>query len=110
MQHNKQFFISGIVDCIDKIECYLKNIDSVEDFMNQKDTQDAVIVRLEMIGFAAKDMSPRFKKMYPNINWKQLAVTAKFLKERYFDVDSKLVYQTAVYDMPKLKKSLMNLN
>src|SRR3989344_5886664 len=107
MKHNKQFFISGIIDCIEKIEFYLKGVDSFEKFIIQKDTEYAVIARLEMIGFAVKDMSPHFKKMHSNINWKQLVVMAKSLKERYFDVDSKLVYQTAVYDMPKLKANLM---
>ncbi len=109
MKHNKQFFISGIVDCIDKIEDYLSGVNSLEAFVADKETQDAAIVRLEMIGFAVKDMSPHFKKSHPNIDWKQLVLTAKFLKEKYFDVYLKLVYRTAMYDMPKLKKDLVKL-
>ncbi|MEP7171056.1 MAG: HepT-like ribonuclease domain-containing protein [Bacteroidota bacterium] len=55
-----------IRDCCKTILEYAGDL-SVEDFLNDKKTQDAVIRNFEIIGEAVKHLSMNFRAKYPNI-------------------------------------------
>ena len=53
---NPEIFLRHILDSINEIENYTRNFDSKR-FLKAKQTQDAVIRRLEIIGEAVKNLS-----------------------------------------------------
>jgi uncharacterized protein with HEPN domain len=72
-------------------------------FLSDTKTQDAVIRNIEIIGEAAKNLSPELKTAYPDIPWKQIAGMRDTLIHRYFGVKLDLVWQVVEDKLPGLK-------
>ena len=49
--------------------------------------QDAVLKQIEVIGEAAKHLSPDFTDAYPAVPWKDIAGMRDFIVHNYFGVD-----------------------
>jgi len=79
---------------------------SVEVFLNDKKTLDAVIRNLEVMGEAAKNISDDFKNENPEINWRGIAGMRDKLIHGYFGVDSLMVWKTIQKRLPELKDQL----
>ncbi len=62
----------------------------------------ALIRLLEIIGEASSVISEGFRAKYPEIPWRQMAEMRNRLIHGYFDVDQKLVWETAVQELPPL--------
>lgn len=90
MKKDPKILLFDILESIDAIEKYTKNISKYKFFNNLK-TQDAVIRRIEIIGEAVKHLLPSFKNKYPNIKWKEIAGTKDVLIHDYAGVDVDLV-------------------
>lgn len=66
MKKDPKIFIQHIIDSIEKIEEYIKNM-SKQEFLNSSQTQDAVIRRIEIIGEAVKNIPEELKEKHPDI-------------------------------------------
>lgn len=62
----------------------------------------AVVRLLEILGEAAKKVSEKCRKEYPEIPWRQIAGTRDRLIHGYFDVDLNIVWQIISDDLPPL--------
>jgi len=67
----------------------------------------AVIRELEVVGEATKNISVEFKKSHLNIKWPEIIGMRNKLIHEYFDIDTELVWQTIIKDLPELKKELI---
>ena len=61
---------------------------------------------LEIIGEAAKNVSPEFCRKHPEIHWKEISGTRDRLTHGYFDVDYDIVWQIVSADLPVLVRQL----
>jgi hypothetical protein len=61
MKKDPKIFLQHILESIEKIEEYIKNM-SKQEFLNSSQTQDAVIRRIEIIGEAAKNIPEELKR------------------------------------------------
>lgn len=107
-QKDPTVFISHILDCIEKVEEYLKGR-SKEDFLNCSQLQDAVVRRVEIIGEAAKNIPDKIQEEYPSIKWKEAQGMRNILIHEYFGVDLDLTWQVAKKDLPMLKEQMVSL-
>ena len=80
---------------------------SFEDFENSKDSKDACIRRLEIIGEAVKNISQETKKRYPKVEWKQIAGTRDRIIHAYFNVDLDIVWNIISEGLPLLRKEIL---
>ncbi len=95
-------YIEDIIEAIDSIEKFIKDIDCEEFILDDK-TASAIIRKLEIIGEAVKKIPKNIKNDYSQIPWKDIAGMRDKLIHDYFGVDLKRVWKTAKKDVPKLK-------
>jgi len=106
MTHKDLAYIEHIIEAIRDIEDSIRKF-SFKDFENSKDSKDACIRRLEIIGEAVKNISQETKNKYPKIEWKQIAGTRDRIIHAYFDVDLDIVWDILTKNLPILKKKML---
>ncbi|MGH9456658.1 MAG: HepT-like ribonuclease domain-containing protein [Thermoanaerobaculia bacterium] len=57
---------------------------------------------LEILGEAAKNVSPEIRERHPEIPWKQISGTRDRVIHRYFDVDPEVIWRIATEELPSL--------
>ena len=73
-----------------------------ETFLTDQRTQDAVVRRFEIIGEAARHLSPATMKALPDIPWNLMVGMRNLLIHDYDDVDPKRVWADSQNDLPPL--------
>ncbi|MBC7346671.1 MAG: DUF86 domain-containing protein [Clostridia bacterium] len=75
-------------------------------FLEDELLQEAVIRRLEVIGEAAKNVSPELKERHPEVPWREMSGMRDVLVHEYFGVDLEQVWETASQDVPELARQI----
>ena len=109
MRKNDTIYIDHIKNSLIKIKKYLQD-KTREDFLDNDQTQDAVIRQLEIIGEASKQLSKEFRDNHPDIPWTDMAGMRNKLIHNYIDVDLDIVWNTAHDDVPILLGKINKLN
>ncbi len=71
-------------------------------FYEDMQCQDAVLRRIEIIGEAARHISPQTQKKYPQIPWRDLTMLRNLVIHQYDAVDIKQVWDTTQNRLPPL--------
>ena len=64
--------------------------------------QDSVIRRIEIIGEAARRVSPVMRERYPQIPWSEMVSMRNRMIHEYDDIDLPIVWNTVQQDLPAL--------
>ncbi len=86
---DEKVYLRHIFDAIEKIRSYTES-GKKEFFLNPM-IQDAVVRNLEIIGEAAGNLSPEFRKRTGKIPWRRIMGMRNILAHEYFGVDLKIV-------------------
>jgi uncharacterized protein with HEPN domain len=78
-------------------------------FMQDLMRQSAVLRQLEVMGEAAKHVSPSFKAAYPDIPWRQIAGMRDILIHAYNRVDLEIVWTATQVSIPQVIPHLETL-
>lgn len=82
---------------------------------NQEDLESndmlslSVVRLIEIIGKAAKNVSPEIQASSPNIPWKQIKGTRDRVAHAYFDVDLNIIWKIVSNGLPPLILNLEEL-
>ncbi|MEO7799441.1 MAG: DUF86 domain-containing protein [Opitutaceae bacterium] len=87
------------------IRSYLAGVDR-EGFLADREKQDAVLRRLEIIGEAASRVGPQTQAQFPQLPFRGMRGMRNVIAHDYGEVDLELVWQTADADLPKLIEAL----
>ncbi|MEN9952396.1 MAG: hypothetical protein RLZZ520_664 [Bacteroidota bacterium] len=63
----------------------------------------ASVKQIEIIGEAANNISEETKEKFSEIQWRQITGLRHVLVHEYFGIDSRLIWQIIVNDIPTLK-------
>jgi uncharacterized protein with HEPN domain len=105
---NVEVYFNDILESIDKINEYTKNI-SQNEFENNSKIQDAVIRRIEIIGEAANNIPKEIQQKYPNMPWKDIIGMRNILIHHYGGVNVIRIWGVVKRRIPELKKNILNL-
>ena len=108
MPHHDQVYLQHIREAASRIREYVEGIDEAT-FKKSHIVQDAVIRQIEIIGEAAKNLSPNFRNSHPQIPWRDLAGMRDKLIHGYFGVDLDRVWITAQEEIPAVDSQIAAL-
>ena len=106
LQNNNAIHISRIIDTIDNIQKFIDNV-TYEEFKDNDMLVSAVILKFEIVGEIAKNISEELRNKDNGINWKDLIEYRNYLIENYFDVDLITLWEMINNDLVKLKEKLL---
>ena len=75
---------------------------SYDDFARDRRTQLSVLKAVEIVGEAAAHVSEDTMQAHPAIPWREIVGMRNRLVHAYFDIDLRLVWDTACDDLPEL--------
>lgn len=108
MNRDPLVFIGHIFESIELIEEYTEGV-SKETFVKNKNTQDSVVRRIEIIGEAVKNLPDAFMQKYSEVEWNKIARTRDRMIHQYFGVDLDEVWNIVKKDLPQLKKQIQKI-
>ncbi|MGC8720497.1 MAG: DUF86 domain-containing protein [Thermodesulforhabdaceae bacterium] len=100
-----KLFIIDILESIGKIGDYIRDC-SLEEFLSDSKTKDAVIRNLEIIGEAANQIPKHIQQKYEGIPWAQIIGMRNRLAHGYFVVDYEIVWNIVKKELPELKEKI----
>jgi uncharacterized protein with HEPN domain len=97
--------IRHMLDAVDRIEAYVSGVNEAA-FREDPEKQDAVLRQLQVLGEAARRVSPALREAYPDVPWHKIAGMRNKVVHEYFVVDLDVVWGTALDDAPALRPAL----
>ena len=103
---DRMIFIHAAYDCIQAIEEFTHGYE-LEQFLQDRKTQDAVIRNLEVLGQTIKDFGIEDLKMdYPDIPWSQIAGMRNIIAHEYLGVDKVIIWETVSHHIEPIKTTI----
>jgi len=101
-------FLEDILDALEKIENYTKNL-SFTEFADNGMAVDAVIRNFEVIGEATKNVPEEIKEKYLEVEWKEAAGFRNVLIHDYFGIDLEAIWDTINKNLISFKKHILKV-
>ncbi|HXF57803.1 MAG TPA: DUF86 domain-containing protein [Actinomycetota bacterium] len=75
-------------------------------FQDDELLQTYVVHHLEILGEAARAVSPALREHYPDLPWRDIVGMRNVLVHEYFGVDADRVWATVVRDLPMIRSRI----
>jgi uncharacterized protein with HEPN domain len=108
MMRDMRVYVQDMMESIEVIGEYIQSL-TEEEFYRNRQVQDAVLRRLEIIGEAVKNIDEDFRNRYAEIPWKKIAGLRDVLIHEYFGVNMKRVWRVIKIDLPDLKSKISRI-
>ena len=109
MIKNDFIFVGHILESIENIESFTHKV-SKQLFIENIEKQSAIVRQIEIIGEAAKNISPSFREEHKDIEWKKIAGFRDVVIHKYFDVNLDIVWEIIKGDIPILKEKIKKIS
>jgi uncharacterized protein with HEPN domain len=107
MNERDPLFLRDILRAISAIERYTEA--GKEVFFADELIQDAVVRRLEIMGEAARNVSPALREAEKTVPWKLMIGTRDNLIHGYFKVDLDVAWAIVEHDLAPLKRDIARI-
>jgi uncharacterized protein with HEPN domain len=100
-----RLYLEDIVHAGEKIVRFTDGM-TLESFVADERTYDAVLRNLEVIGEAAKRVPEETRQQMPEVPWRAIAGFRDFVAHVYFALDDAIVWSAVQDELPKLCESV----
>jgi len=100
--------LQHILDAIIEIENYTRNI-TIDEFSKSSEKKFASVKQLEIIGEAASKITGDTKAENSELEWPKIIALRNLLIHEYYLIDSAIVWNIIMEDLPDLKKQIISL-
>jgi uncharacterized protein with HEPN domain len=97
-----------MLDAMEKAELAVSGVD-YDRFANDFMINFVVVRALEIVGEAAKRLSPEFRAQYPAVPWKKMAGMRDRIIHGYDNVNLNIVWQVVQEDIPHVRPHLQQI-
>lgn len=94
-------FLLHIRDALREVGDFVEGEDH-ESFLENRMLQNAVMRSFEVVGEAARRVSPEFREVHPQVPWRLMGDFRNKLIHGYFALDLEVIWKTATEDAPML--------
>lgn len=94
-------YLEDILEAAKAIQRFTSGV-SFEAFKANEEKHEAVNRKFEIIGEAARRLSPEARNLFPGIPWRLLTAMRNVLIHDYEEVDLTVVWDTIARDVPPL--------
>ena len=105
----ERLYLSDIVEAADAVQRFLMDARTEDAFYNDELRQSAVLQKLIVIGEAAARLPAEFREQHPEIEWADIVAFRNIAVHAYFSVAWSIVWVTAIEDIPRLRRQILNL-
>lgn len=106
MRSNRERLLD-IAEAIDRIIKYTRR--GRKDFEEQELIQTWVIHHIEIVGGAARRISPELREAHPEVPWAEVVAMRNVLAHDYFGIDIERVWNAVERDLPDLRRQVQDL-
>jgi uncharacterized protein with HEPN domain len=92
MKRELVLYLDDILKSIDKIVEYTNSI-TKEEFEDNEMIQDAVVLKLQIIGESTKYIADEIRQKYPEIEWRKIVALRNLIAHEYFFIDAGLIWE-----------------
>lgn len=100
--------VEDMLEAIERIDSYVDGM-SIQQFVADGRTQDAVVRNLEILGEASKRIPFAIIRRHPEMPWSRIADMRNILVHEYHSVDPEIILDAARNDLPPLVAPLKSL-
>ncbi len=101
-------FLIDILDSIEKIEDFIEGFE-FEAFSTDNKTIYAVILALEIIGEATKNLPDSLKLRHPEVPWKDMTGLREKMLHAEYGLDLEAIWNIAIEDVSSLKPLIVRM-
>lgn len=99
-------YLNHILECIEKIERFLKNKNQVQDL---EMANDAIIKNLQIMAESTQKLSTQIKLTIHDIPWREISDFRNKLVQDYPGIDLDIIYDVIETELPILKKKISQI-
>jgi uncharacterized protein with HEPN domain len=100
-----------MLEALQLVRAYTKGL-SKEDFLNDRKTQQAVILNIQIVGEAATrlgECAPEVVARHPEVDWKGMRGMRNRLAHGYFEINLDVVWDTVQLSLPALEERVRGM-
>ncbi len=107
-KRTQRIFLHDIVNEVERINRILAPL-SYDEFVDDEVAVYAVMKCYEIIGEAARNLSPEIRSRMPHVPWMDVITMRNKIAHEYWGADVKVMWDTATLDLPTLKEEVQKL-